>query len=270
MLQDIGDKKFDCVYKPDAAVKNDDYILIYDKRNILFFHGKIPTYAEIKEYITDKHTYLFSIDETAFYLGEMPVLCCGADFVNTNALRKYPEKHLAFAGVTGLHLYTWYKNTKFCGACGSKLSHKKDERAMLCPECGNIIFPYMAVAIIVGVTNGDKILLTKYAGRDFTEYALIAGFTEPGESLEATVRREVFEETGLKIKNIKYYGNQPWGYSQSTLVGFFAELDGDNKITLDTNELSEGVWVNRKDVPDRDHNVSLTAQMMRAFKLNEI
>ena len=109
-------------------------------------------------------------------------------------------------------------------------------------------------------------MLTRYAGRTFSDYALIAGFCEIGESLEDTVRREVMEETGVRVKNIRYYDNQPWGYSQSLLVGFFADLDGDDTIRVDHNELSEALWMPRAEVQDRSRDVSMTAKMMDAFR----
>ena len=118
--------------------------------------------------------------------------------------------------------------------------------------------------------NGEKILLTRYAGRNLPDYALIAGFCEIGETLEDTVRREVMEETGVRVKNIQYYDNQPWGYSQSLLVGFFADLDGDETIRVDHNELSEALWVPRAEVQDRSGDISMTAKMMGAFRKGEV
>ncbi|MFI3209388.1 MAG: NAD(+) diphosphatase, partial [Eubacteriales bacterium] len=96
---------------------------------------------------------------------------------------------------------------------------------------------------------------------------LVAGFCEIGESVEATIRREVLEEVGVHVKNIRYYNSQPWGFSESLLLGFFADLDGENTVTLDTEELKEAVWMNREDVPDdKENGLSLTYTMMQAFK----
>lgn len=95
-----------------------------------------------------------------------------------------------------------------------------------------MVFPKISPAVIVAVTDNDRVLLTKYAGRTYKNYALVAGFNEAGETIEQTVRREVMEEVGLKVKNLKYYKSQPWGLSGSLLSGFFCELDGDDKITL--------------------------------------
>ena len=93
------------------------------------------------------------------------------------------------------------------------------QRMLQCPCCANMVFPKIAPAVIVGVTHGDKILMTKYAGREYKRYALIAGFTEIGETAEETVKREVMEEVGLTVKNIRYYKSQPWGFDSNLLLG---------------------------------------------------
>ena len=146
------------------------------------------------------------------------------------------------------------------------MEHDEKIRMLKCPKCGNQVFPKIAPAVIVGVTDNDKILLTKYADREYKRYALIAGFTEIGETIEETVAREVFEETGVHIKDITYYKSQPWGYDGNVLMGFFAKLDGDRKITIDEDELSVAEWVNYKDVPDDEEKISLTREMMTYFR----
>ena len=101
---------------------------------------------------------------------------------------------------------------------------------------------------------------------DVPYYALIAGFTEIGETLEETVAREVMEEAGIKVKNIKYYKSQPWGMAQDILMGFYCEVDGDDTIHMDKNELRYAEWVNREDVELQPNNLSLTNEMMQVFK----
>jgi len=129
-----------------------------------------------------------------------------------------------------------------------------------------MIFPKIAPAVIVAVLNGNRILMTKYAGRPYKKYALIAGFTEIGETVEETVAREVMEEVGLKVKNIRYYKSQPWGVDSNLLLGFFADLDGDDTICLDEEELSEADWFERDAMPAHDDGISLTREMMGAFE----
>ena len=133
-----------------------------------------------------------------------------------------------------------------------------------------MVYPKISPAVIVGVIHNDKILMSKYAGRAYTRYALIAGFTEIGENAEQTVAREVMEEVGLKVKNIRYYKSQPWAFSDSLLMGFFAELDGDDTITLDTNELAEAGWFSRDEIDLEDDHLSLTREMIMLFKRNEV
>ena len=136
---------------------------------------------------------------------------------------------------------------------------------MRCPECNNMIFPKIAPSVIVGVTHGDRLLLSKYANRNYTRYGMIAGFTEIGETVEETVAREVMEEVGLKVKNIRYYKSQPWGIAGNLSVGYFCDLDGDDKVTLDEEELATAEWFHRSELPAEDDGISLTREMIRIF-----
>lgn len=127
-------------------------------------------------------------------------------------------------------------------------------------------FPKICPAVIVGVTDGNRILMSKYAGRTYKNYALIAGFTEIGETVEQTVAREVMEEVGLKVKNIRYYKSQPWAFTDTLLMGFYCDLDGADTITLDENELALAQWFDREDIPEVLSTESLTNEMILRFK----
>jgi len=135
-----------------------------------------------------------------------------------------------------------------------------------CPKCGASYYPRISPAVIVAVTDGDRLLLTRYADRPGVNYALIAGFCEVGESIEDTVRREVMEEVGLKVKNIRFYKSQPWGFSSSLLVGFYCDLDGSGEVTLDGEELALAEWFDRKDIAVNDTSISLTSEMIDTFR----
>ena len=139
-----------------------------------------------------------------------------------------------------------------------------------CPHCGNEIYPKIAPAVIVGVKDGNRLLLTRYAGRAYKRYALVAGFNEIGETPEETVQREVMEEVGLKVRNIRYYKSQPWGVDSDLLLGYFCDLDGSDQIRLDHDELETGEWFEREEIPVEDDGISLTRAMIRAFKEGEI
>lgn len=189
----------------------------------------------------------------------------GYEFTDVNVFRRTEPKYRAYAVITAYHLYGWYRDNRICGRCGNTLRHSDKERMVYCSECGNSIYPKICPAVIVAVTNKDKLLLTKYAQRTYKNYALVAGFAEIGETIEETVIREVYEEVGLRVKNIEYYKSQPWGLSGSLLFGFYCELDGDDKITLQEEELSVGEWIAAKDIPLEDDGVSLTREMIVNF-----
>jgi len=161
----------------------------------------------------ERFTYLFELDGREYYLlrDETPRGPDGWTYRDINIFRTEQPKEIAFAAVSAWHLCCWYRDTRFCGRCGTPLEHDVNERMMHCPRCGNMIFPRINPSVIVAVTHGDYLLLTQYANRPgATRTALIAGFTEFGETAEQTVHREVMEEVGLKIKNLRYYKSQPW------------------------------------------------------------
>ena len=120
------------------------------------------------------------------------------------------------------------------------------------------------------VRDGNRLLLSKYAGRAYKKYALLAGYTEIGETIEETVKREVMEEVGLNVKNIQYYKSQPWSFSDTLLMGFYCDLDGEDKITLDQDELALAEWFEREDLPEVTSDESLTNEMIQMFKRGEI
>lgn len=242
MIQDIYPKIYHCEYCQQDP-QDHDLILIFHKNTALirFWQGKLryPSYKETQDLSCSYH-YLFSIDHTRYFLAELngqessPLVLDGYKYENIRIFRTALSGHNAFAGITGHHLFNWYQTNRFCGSCGSSMLPDQKERMLFCPKCHNMVYPRISPAVIVGVINGSKILMSKYAGRSYTNYALIAGFTEIGECAEQTVAREVMEEVGLKVKNIKYYKSQPWAFSGSLLLGYFAQLDGSDQITSNT------------------------------------
>ena len=160
----------------------------------------------------------------------------------------------------------WYETHRFCGRCGNPMVKDKKERMVKCSECGQMEFPKICPAVIVGITNGNRLLMTKYAHAEHKRYALVAGYAETGETIEETVAREVMEEVGLKVKNLRYYKSQPWSYSDSLLFGFFCEVDGDDTVVLDENELAIAEWFEREEIPVEANDISLTNEMIVAFK----
>ena len=190
----------------------------------------------------------------------------GFQFVPSRAYRGMGPKEAVFAAAVGESLHRWYAANRFCGRCGSPMADSETERARVCPDCGLTLYPKICPAVIVAVTDGDRLLLTKYQGRAFRRYALVAGFNEIGESIEDTVRREVLEETGLRVKNLRFYKSQPWVFTDSLLMGFWCELDGSDRVTLQQTELSEAVWYPRAEIPGDYSPISLTGEMIERFR----
>lgn len=278
MIQDIEPHRYANEYRP-APPEADSCILYYrGKEALIKWEGgeiDFPRFRDlegINEGLYEGCTYLFAIDSIRFYLAKDITYPLTEEYwmENTEIFRTAVPRFLAFAGITGYQLYKWYSARKYCGHCGKPMVHSQKERMMYCPECRITEYPKISPAVIVGVTHKNKLLMSKYANRDFKKYALIAGFTEIGETIEETVRREVMEEVGLKVKNIRYYKSQPWSFTDTLLFGFFAELDGDEKITLDREELAMAEWFERDEIPVKEMNLSLTNEMITKFKKGEV
>ena len=274
MIHEIGPQKYNVEYK-DCAPEPGDTVFIFDGDAVCcrVESGEIsfPAFYELDDTDNIKFTYLFSIDEVRFFMPEARI----SDSVKTpegyarqdcGMLRTVGPRYLAFAAVTAQELYLWYKQNIYCGGCGERTTHSQYERACVCPNCGLIVYPKISPVVIVAVTNGEYLLVTRYRDRPYRRYALVAGFAEIGESLEDTVRREVFEETGVHVKNIRYYKSQPWGFTSTLLSGFFCDLDGDPSIVVDEHELSEAIWLIRDEIPPADSDIALTAEMMETFR----
>ncbi|MCI8668625.1 MAG: NAD(+) diphosphatase [Lachnospiraceae bacterium] len=277
MIQEISPYHFDNSYimkQPDEnsviLLFQDDEILICSKE---WSKGEVryPMALDLRD-TGMEYRYLFGINEVHYFLGiagnqtGSDWNLRGMEFIRIDRLRGTVPKHQVYAGMTGYHLFHWYRDNVFCGRCKSRLIHDDKSRMLKCKNCGNEIYPKISPGIIVGIINGNKLLLTKYAGRPYKRYALVAGFNEIGESLEETVKREVMEEVGLRVKNIRYYKSQPWANSGTLLCGYFADLDGSAEITLEVEELAEAAWFSREEIQAENEDYSLTNEMIVKFK----
>lgn len=283
MLQDIFPHYFHNEYQP-KEINGESKVLHFRGREVYIAREEenrlqLPGYEELVALqgetsakalsAKEQLQYLFTVDgETYFLLKDTQELEEKGNYhyESVRTLRQMVSKEVCFAVMTAYHLYMWYRDNQYCGRCGRETVHDTKERMMRCPKCGNMIFPKIAPAVIVALTDGDRILMTKYADREYKKYALIAGFTEIGETVEETVAREVMEEVGLKVKNVRYYKSQPWGVDSNLLLGFFAELDGDDTIHRDEKELAEAEWFERSAMPAHDDGISLTREMMGVFE----
>jgi NAD+ diphosphatase len=177
------------------------------------------------------------------------------------------EDDIFWLAARAYHLLNWNKNTQFCGRCGEKTLIKEGEHSKYCPSCGLLMYPKISPAVIVAITKEDKILLAQNAQNINGFYSVLAGFVEPGENLEDCVRREVKEEAGIELKNIKYFGSQPWPFPDSLMLGFTAEYaSGD--LVLDKTELSDAKWFSASELPLVPGQLSISRMLIDWFVEN--
>ena len=272
MIQEIP-YKYDPAYK-DKKPELTDYLLHYEYNKVMLLKEKegyvIPTFQDLlsEEDCREKAYYLFSIGERGYYLvDDLKVPEFGSyRLEGMQIFRELEPGYQAFAGITGSQIYRWRESRRFCGCCGAKMRAGTTERSMVCTDCGHTEYPKICPAVIVAIRNGDKLLMSRYARGTYRRYALIAGYVEVGETFEECVRREVMEEVGVKVKNIRYYKSQPWAFSDTIMVGFTAELDGERTpFVLQEEEIAEAKWVHRKDILQNTNQASIGSDLIRYF-----
>ncbi len=275
MIQDIHPYKLDNHFDPEAKPDDNSLVIAFREKELLMkldADAKSVRYPRVSDFMSiyrDSLIYLFGIVEEKFLFLQEAEPPSDYSFHGIHELRSdyFEPKRYVFAANTAYQLSEWYSVTRFCGKCGSKNEYHKTERARICPKCGNIIYPRINPAVIIGVTdkNTNRLVLTRYR-TGFAHNALVAGFTEIGETLEETVEREVMEEVGLKVTNIRYYKSQPWGIASDILAGFFCDVTGDSTIKMDASELKYAEWVPPQDIVLQPIDYSLTNEMMKLFK----
>jgi len=254
----------------------DDYVFIFQEDQVLLKELNIPQICDIYSKIDlkmEELEYLFSIDDRAYYLlrdKNTKNLCVPdskLEFQSNQIYRTLEERYIAFAIMTAGQLYRWMKKHRFCGCCGSKMLKSTTERALICDKCGETIYVNISPAIAVAIINGDKLLMARNVYGTFLRFALIAGYMEIGESFEDTIKREVMEEVGIKVKNLRFYKSQPWSASDSLMIGFYADLDGDDTITCQESEIAEARWFTREEIEPDFSRISLSYEIIENFRL---
>ena len=163
-----------------------------------------------------------------------------------------------------VHLTHWDKTSQYCSQCGHSLRFRQDERAKECPQCGRLDFPRLSPAIIVAIEREGKLLLARAARFVEPFYSVLAGFVEPGENLEGAVHREVKEEVGITVKDVRYFGSQPWPFPDSLMIGFTALYAG-GEIHIDGQEIVEAGWFDAKNLPLIPGTISIARRLIDWF-----
>jgi NAD+ diphosphatase len=186
------------------------------------------------------------------------------EWMDLRALLGTISEELFWVAGRANHLLDWERSHRYCGGCSHPTRNKADERAKVCPACGLVNYPRLSPAVIVAVIKGEQILLARNKRFKGPFYSVLAGFVEPGETLEECVQREIREEVGLGVRNIRYFGSQPWPFPNSLMVGFVADYaHGD--IVVDGAELMEADWFSAQSLPALPSRISIARQLIDWF-----
>lgn len=175
----------------------------------------------------------------------------------------FDEETFAVAGRAS-HVLDWLTTSRFCGRCGARAERVATEWCMRCPACAHATYPRIAPAVIVLVRKGPLALLARNARFPLPFYSTLAGFSEIGETLEETLAREVFEEVGVRVTAIRYFGSQPWPFPNSLMVGFTAEWESGD-IRVDETEIAEARWCSADALPMIPPRISIARRMIDAW-----
>jgi len=208
------------------------------------------------------------------YLGELegyPCYCIEVDdlfnppegmlFRNLRSLLGQIDEDIFLLAGRSFQIVNWNKMNKFCGQCGESTQAQQNELAKKCPSCGSSFYPRISPAVITAVVRGNEILLAHNKNFRPNWYSVIAGFVEPGETFEDCVVREVMEEVGIRVKNIKYFGSQPWPFPDSLMVGFVAEYDS-GEILVDGEEIEDADWYRFDNLPPSPTKTSIAGRLI--------
>jgi NAD+ diphosphatase len=215
--------------------------------------------------------------ELAMLLGTLDGVACLAVAVADDAptpagweaggLRAYwdrlSDEDFALAG-RAFQIVDWDRTHRFCGRCATPNEGIPGERGKHCPACGLTAYPRLTPAVIVRVSRGDELLLAQGVRFPGAFYSVLAGFVEPGESLEDTVHREILEEVGIQVRDLRYFGSQPWPFPHSLMLGFTAEYAG-GELRPDPTELLDADWFRWDALPELPGRVSIARRLIDAF-----
>jgi NAD+ diphosphatase len=182
------------------------------------------------------------------------------------AMMALDESFGALAG-RAFQIIQWDRTHQFCGQCGGRTDALAGERARKCSQCGLLQFPRLSPAIIVLVRRGKRLLLARSRQTPPGMYSILAGFVEPGETLEQAVEREVKEEVGISVRNIRYFGSQPWPFPHSLMIGFTAD-HAEGELEIDRNEMEDAGWYSVDRLPMLPPPISIARRLIDDFLRN--
>ena len=264
-------------YKPEVrgepAKDNHRYWFIYSSNKLLVrvsnIEVSIPFLKDLAEIgiYPIRTQYLGTLQEIPCYSAEVSpelVAPTGTAFKDLRSLYGALDEDIFLLAGKAIQIVGWDQTHQYCGRCGSKTETLEGERAKKCRACGFTSYPRVTPAVIVGIIRENKILLARSSMIRANWHSILAGFVEPGETLEECVKREIAEEVGIQVKNIKYFGSQSWPFPNSLMIGFTAEYEC-GEIRLDGTEIAEANWYDVKNLPELPSKMSISRQIIDWF-----
>jgi NAD+ diphosphatase len=263
-------KSYKPAVRPEPGGSSPGYWFIFRSNALLVEGGGgragIPRLADPGELNLSplRTQYLGTLQGCPCYSAEVPAEAAapeGMSFAELRPLYAALEEDIFLLAGKALQIVNWDRTHQYCGACGQRTETLPDERAKKCPACGLTSFPRLSPAVIMGVVKDNEILLTHNASFQGNRYSIIAGFVEPGETLEECVKREIREEVGLEVKNVRYFGSQPWPFPDSLMIGFTAGWES-GEIAVDGREISDAGWYDARNLPEIPSGVSIAREII--------
>jgi len=264
-------------FNPPPTVTDSALWFLFQDQNLLIKTEtekySIPQTSDLKalNLAPLQEQYFGSLDDRPCYAAEISNAEPTSDTFIFKEIRslfgRLEEELMLIAGLAN-QLVLWNQNHLYCGRCGSLTENKTDERAKCCSKCGLLSYPRLSPAIIVAVLKDHQILLARSQQMPAKFYSVLAGFVEPGETLEDCVQREVREEVGITVKNIRYFGSQPWPFPDSLMLAFTAEYAG-GEIDIDNAEILDAGWFSADSLPGVPPKISIARHLIDWFLENE-
>jgi NAD+ diphosphatase len=250
--------------------ESDSFILFYSSQILVRDEGILWSFDQIRDHLNDSADLILlernaDTSVIAVSLQQDISAILQAELNSLRSLLSFSDQQKFLLAGRASQLVDWYKNHRFCGSCGAQTVHHGNERTLVCDSCSQHFFPRISPCVIMLVTKGDKMLLARSSRFKSDFYSCLAGFIEIGETPEETVHREVKEEVGLQIKNVRYISSQSWPFPSQLMLGFLAEY-ASGEIVPEPSEIADAKWFDSDSLPNvPSQKISVAGKLIRIF-----
>ena len=253
-------ENYEIDFSDDISPESDDYLFIFNNNRELYLNKNKKLPNDLKNFNVKFYLYIGKYkDKKSFVVN----VNCDESFYPLHDVYNF-NKDLYLMATRAVLIRDWYIQHQFCGRCGVKTTLDEKDMMLKCPSCGQVHYPRIAPAIIVAIRKDDELLMAKHSYHENIRYALIAGFVEPGESIEEAVHREVYEEVGIQIKNLKYQRSQSWPFPNSLMLAFTAEYKT-GEIKVDGDEILKAKWFKKDEINRYESDISISDWLIQSF-----